>query len=171
VLRRFQACAIGAVLLLTTVSVSFGAGSIQSPTTVGSQSGTLTRGKAGSATFPISVTRNHNGALNVTFTVTFTGGTPAGIAVHIPSISQAGNTSPLNTTATFATTDATPAGSYTFRVSAYDGTHVCDSSPQVCTVSASDSVPEIDPGAATGALTVIAGLYLMFKDRRFRRAA
>jgi hypothetical protein len=42
------------------------------------------------------------------------------------------------------------------------------SNTQTLLVSGS-GVPEIDPGAAAGALAVIAGLYLMFKDRRRRR--
>jgi hypothetical protein len=169
--RTIQSCVIGAVLLLTTSSVSFGQGSIQPPTTVDAQMGTLTQGVAGSATFPITVMRDHNGTVTVSFTVTFTGPLPTGAGFNAPDVTSNGNTSPIPATATFTTTAATPAGSYPFQITASDGTNMVTSNTQTLLVSPSTSVPEIDPGAASGALTVIAGLYLMFKDRRSRRKA
>jgi hypothetical protein len=168
-IRHLQTLAIAVVLLLTTSSVSFGQGSIQPPTTVGSQMGTLTPGTAGSVTFPISVTRDHNGTVTVTFSVAFTGTPPAGVTFNAPPVTARGNTNPIQATATFSTTNDTPAGSYPFQITASDGTNMVPSNTQVLLVGS--AVPEIDPGAAAGALTMIAGLYLMFKDRRSRRGA
>jgi hypothetical protein len=168
--RRFQASSIAAALLLAMNSVSFGAGSIQPPVTVGLQNGPLSQGTVGSATFPITVTRDHNGELNMTFTVMYTGPAPQGVTFNAPPVSASGNDSPIPATATFTTTNNSSAGYFTFQITASDGKNMVTSDPQFLLIGP-QSTPEIDPGAATGALTVIAGLYLMFKDRRTRRRA
>jgi hypothetical protein len=51
----------------------------------------------------------------------------------------------------------TPAGMNLFQITASDGTNMVTSNTQTLGVGGS-GVPEIDPGAIAGALTVIAGL-------------
>jgi hypothetical protein len=168
-LRRLQCFLLGAVLTLTMNSVSFGKGSIQPPTTVGAQMGTLNQGTASSATFSISNARDGNGTVTITFTLQYVGPPPTGVTFSAPSVTDAGNGSTIPATATFTTSTATQAGSYPFTITASDGTNIVTSNQATLVVGA--AVPEIDSGAAAGALTVVAGLYLMIRDRRWRRTA
>ena len=88
--------------------------------TVGSQTGTLTYGTAGSATFSVTTARTGNGTVNGTFSVI---GLPAGATATFvpPTFTAMGNNAFPNATLTVSTTASAPAGTYSITVHCDDG--------------------------------------------------
>jgi hypothetical protein len=91
--------------------------------TVGSQTGTLTYGTVGNATYTVTPVRQGNGTVNGTLSVI--SGLPAGVTASFSPNSGTWTSNGSNAfpsfTLTLATSSSTPAGSYTFTVRAADG--------------------------------------------------
>ncbi len=127
---EFNLTAIGAESGLVATHVftdSFRVGSV----TVGPQSGTLTAGTASvapHATFLITAHRASGSGTSGQFDAGFavTSGLPVGVvAAFSPELVQMpNNTSSVNSTLTFQTSDVTPAGSYEFSVRVYNKQNV-----------------------------------------------
>jgi uncharacterized repeat protein (TIGR01451 family) len=85
---------------------------------VGAQSGVLTSGTAGSATYSVSFTRNGTGAVSISG-LSVTSGLPAGATAGWSATSSTGvgNATPASVVLTINTTVGTPAGSFNFTVS------------------------------------------------------
>ncbi len=106
------------------------------PFTLGTQSGNLTVGTAGSATFAGSM--KITGApspISITLSIS---GLPAGVTFSPSSISS-GTANPYNFTLTLSTTSATPTGNYPFTVTA--------SSPSVTSATATGTLAVVNPTA------------------------
>jgi hypothetical protein len=96
--------------------------------TLGAQSpNPLLNTAANTATYTVQTNRGNNGTVNASFSVAFSGGTPAGItgsfSPNPPNgefTANGGSAFPARTL-TFTTNGTTPAGSYGFTVTAEDG--------------------------------------------------
>ena len=111
--------------------------------TLGAQSpNPLLNTNANTATYTVQANRGNNGTVNGSFSVAFSGGTPAGITSSFSPNSPNGTFTANGGTAfpartlTFTTNGTTPAGSYAFTVTAADG---------------------VDAASANGTLVVSAG--------------
>jgi hypothetical protein len=119
--RTFTLTAIGETSGFTAQTAFTDAPRISS-VTVGSQTGILTYGTAGSATYTVTPVRGNNGSVNGTLSVT--SGLPTGVTWSFsPSATwnTTGNNPFPSRTLTLTTSAATPSGTFTFTVRAADG--------------------------------------------------
>lgn len=168
-LGNLRGVAAACVILVSWGSTSFGDGSITSAqSSLGPQVGTVNQGTPGAGQFSMSSTRGSNGTVKVTYTVNWIAGVPAGVTLGGSPATFNGNTDP-KTTLSLNTTSATAAGSYLFTITATDDARPPNmSTSDQSTFRVESNVPEIDPGAATGAVAVLSCLYLLYRDRRAR---
>jgi len=101
--------------------ITFTDGPVIASATVGAQAGTLANGTAGSATFPVNVTRGtSNGAASLCVTTSLPTGATASFSPNPTLTLNNGNTS-RPSTLTITTTASTPAGATNFTVRAFSG--------------------------------------------------
>jgi MBG domain-containing protein/Big-like domain-containing protein/Kelch motif protein/galactose oxidase-like protein len=120
--RSFTLTAVGQVSGFSA-QTSFSDAPRIASVTVGSQTGTLTYGTAGSATYTVTPVRGNNGTVNGTLSVI--SGLPAGVIASFSPNSGTwtsnGGTAFPSFTLTLTTSAATLAGTFTFTVQAADG--------------------------------------------------
>ena len=119
--RSFTLTAIGQLSGFTTQTAFKDSPRIAS-VAVGAQTGILTYGTVGSATYTVTPIRGNNGTVNGTLSVT--SGLPAGVTANFSPAAtwtSNGGTAFPSRTLTLTTSATTPAGTFTFTVRAADG--------------------------------------------------